>query len=161
MSDPTGAPPPGSDAANVNELLDAARVPLAVSVAAAALAGAGLIVGLVGLQNLTLVTWLGNYVAMPWTLLVAGAAALFVASKLMHARRGSLAAGLAVSIVLAVGSVVFLVLASAAGLFTPLAVLGIVGGIAAVVLVAVAIPPFRRLAALRRRLRDAGFDVDL
>jgi hypothetical protein len=99
------------DSADVNALLDAAHVPFAVSGAAASLAGAGLVVALLGAQNLTLVTWVGRYALAPWALLVVGATSIVVASKLMHARRWTL---------------------------VPMLV-----------------------TATRRRLRDAGFDLDL
>jgi hypothetical protein len=161
MNDAPTAAPASSDASEVNLLLDAARIPFAVSAAAVALAAAGFVVALVGVQNLALVTWRGAYAAFPWVLLVAGIAGIAVAAKLMHARRWSLAAGLAVAIVLALASVGFFALASLAGVFSPLAFVAIAGGVTAVVLVALAIGPFRRLAAVRRRLRESGFDLDL
>jgi hypothetical protein len=40
-------------------------------------------------------------------------------------------------------------------------VIGVVGGVTAIVFCALAVGPFRRVAATRRRLRDAGFDLDL
>lgn len=161
---PAAASPPApdsADSADVNALLDAARVPLAVSGAAAALAGGGLVVALIGAQNLTLVNWIGLYALVPWALLVIGAAAIFVATKLMHARGWTLVPAVALAILLAFGSIGFFVLSSAAGLFTPLSLLGIGGGVAAVVFVALAIKPLRRVAATRRRLRAVGFDLDL
>lgn len=162
MNDPTTASTSAAgDHSEVNALLDAARIPFAISAAAVALAAAGLIVGLLGLQNVTLVSWIGAYATLPWLLVTVGAAGIGVAARLMHARRWSLAAGLAVAITLALGSIVFFVVASLAGVFTPLSVLGIGGGITAIVLVALAVRPFRRLLAIRRRLRAAGFDLDL
>ncbi|HEY2743056.1 MAG TPA: hypothetical protein VGL86_00475 [Polyangia bacterium] len=160
MSAASPSPPPTDDA-DVNALLDAARVPLSVSGAAAALAAGGLVVGLLGAQNLTIVTWVGAYALVPWALLAVGAAAVFVAAKLMHARRWTLVPALALSILLALGAIGFFVLSSAAGVFTPLSLLGIAGGVCAIVFSAIAIGPFRRIAATRRRLRDAGFDLDL
>ena len=160
----TPAAPRGADAtddADVNALLDAAHVPLAVSGAAAALAGAGLVVALLGAQNLTLVSWVGAYALVPWALLVTGAAAIAVAAKLMHARRWTLVPAFALAIVLTLGSIGFFAVSSAAGLFTPLSLLGVGGGVTAIVFVALAVRPFRRVAATRRRLRDAGFDLDL
>ena len=38
---------------------------------------------------------------------------------------------------------------------------GFLGGVCAIVFTAIAIGPFRRVAATRRRLREAGFDLDL
>ena len=150
-----------ADSSDVNALLDAAHVPLAVSAAAAALAGGGLVVALLGAQNLTLVTWVGTWAFVPWALVVAGATAIFVAAKLMHARRWTLAPALGLSILLALGSIGFFALSSLSGLFTPLSLIGVGGGVTAIVFCALAVGPFRRVAATRRRLRDAGFDLDL
>jgi len=153
--------PPADDRSDVNALLDAAHVPLAVSAAAAALAGGGLVVALLGAQNLTLVSWVGGYALVPWALVVVGVAAIAVAAKLMHARRWTLVPALALAILLALGAIAFFVLSSTAGLFTPLGLIGIGGGVTAIVFCALAIKPFRRVAETRRRLRDAGFDLDL
>ncbi len=149
------------DHSDVNALLDAAHVPLAVSAAAAALAGAGLVVALLGAQNLTLVTWVGRWALLPWLLVVVGAGAIFVAAKLMHARRWTLAPALGLAVALALASIGFFVISSAAGLFTPLSIIGVGGGVTAIVFCALAVKPFRRVVATRRRLRDAGFDLDL
>ena len=92
---------PDSADADVNALLDAARVPLSVSAAAAALALGGLMVGLVGAQNLTLVTWVGIWATVPWAMLAVGVASVAVASKLMHARGWTLVPAMALSILLA------------------------------------------------------------
>ena len=156
---PNAPTAPAAD--DVNALLDAAHVPLAVSAASAALAGAGVAVALLGAQNLTLVSWYGAYALFPWSLIAAGAGAIFVASKLMHARRWTLWPAFALAVVLTLGSIGFFVMSSLAGLFTPLSVIGIGGGVAAIVFAALAIKPFRRVATTRRRLRDAGFDLDL
>jgi hypothetical protein len=149
------------DSADVNALLDAAHVPVAVSAAAASLAGAGLVVALLGAQNLTLVTWVGRYALVPWALVIVGAASIAVAAKLMHARRWTLVPMLVLSVLLTLGSIGFFALSSAAGVFTPLTLIGVGGGVTAIVFAALAITPFRRVAATRRRLRDAGFDLDL
>jgi hypothetical protein len=149
------------DSADVNALLDAAHVPFAVSAAAASLAGAGLVVALLGAQNLTLVTWVGRYALVPWALVVVGVASIAVAAKLMHARRWTLVPMLVLSVLLTLGSIGFFALSSVAGLFTPLTIAGVGGGVTAIVFAALAVAPFRRVATTRRRLRDAGFDLDL
>ena len=159
---PNPAPTRGpDDSADVNALLDAAHVPLAVSAAAAALAGAGLCVALMGAQNLTLISWVGGYAVVPWLLVAAGAGAIFVAAKLMHARRWTLWPAFALAVALTLGSLAFFALSSMAGLFSPLTILGVGGGVTAIVFVTLAIRPFGRVSATRRRLRDAGFDLDL
>jgi len=156
---PAASPP--TDDADVNALIDAAHVPLAVSAAAASLAGAGLVVALLGAQNLTLVTWVGSYALAPWALLAVGAASILVAAKLMHARGRTLVPMLALSVLLTLGSIGFFALSSAAGVFTPLTLIGVGGGVTAIVFAALAVAPLRRVTATRRRLRDAGFDLDL
>lgn len=149
------------DNSDVNALLDAARVPLVVSGAAAALAGAGLVVALLGVQNVTLVSWIGVYAMLPWTLVVLGAAGIFVAAKLMHARGWTLVPAFALAILMTAGAIGFFVVASMSSVFTPLSVIAVGGAITAIVFCALAVKPFRRVAATRRRLRDAGFDLDL
>src|SRR4051812_13766568 len=152
MSTPAPKQDSADDTADVNALLDAAHVPFAVSAAAASLAGAGLVVGLLGVQNVTLVNWIGLYATMPWALVAIGAASIFVAAKLMHARRWTLVPALALSMLLTIGSIGFFVVASMAAVFTPLSLIGIGGGVTAIVFSALAVKPFRRVAATRRRL---------
>src|SRR5262249_38648335 len=146
--------PSGTD--DVNALLDAAHVPLAVSAAAAALAGAGLAVALMGVQNVTLIHWVEGYAVVPWLLVALGARALSVAAKLMHARRWTLWPAFVPAVLLPLGSLAFFALSSMSGLFSPLTILGVGGGVTAIVFVSLAIKPFGRVAATRRRLRDAG-----
>jgi hypothetical protein len=158
---PTPAAPPPTDDADVNLLLEAAHVPLSVSAAAAALAAGGVVVGLLGAQNLTLVTWIGIYALVPWLLLALGAAAIVVAAKLMHARRWTLVPALALSALMALGAIGFFVISSLSGVFSPLGLIAIAGGVVAIVFTALAIGPFRRVTATRRRLKQAGYDLDL
>lgn len=146
---------------DVNALLDQAHIPASVKTAAAALALTGLACGMLGLQNLTLVQWLGVWKLPPLVLLVAGAAALVVGAKLMHARGWSLGAALATAGVLSLGCVAFLILSVMSGVFSSIAVLAACGAIVALVLTAVAAGPFRALQATRRKLKDAGYDLNL
>jgi hypothetical protein len=146
---------------DVNALLDAAHVPISVSAAAGALAGAGLIVALVGVQNVTLVRWVGIWALVPWSLVALGAGSVGVAAKLMRARGWTLPLGLGLAITLTLASIGFLVLAFVSGAFSPLTILAAGGGIAAIVLTTLALGPFRQVAAARRRLREAGYDLDL
>lgn len=145
----------------VNELLDEARVPLAIKAASIALAAAGLLVGLLGLQNLTLLHWAGAYAFIPASLLLFGVIAIGVAAKLVRARSWSLMAALASAALLALGATGFFMLSTMSGVFTLLAVLGVGAGITALVMTVLAIGPFRRLLATRARLREAGYDLDL
>jgi hypothetical protein len=145
----------------VNALLDAARIPLSITAASIALAGAGLVVALVGLQNMTLIRWAGTWKVLPYALLIVGAAGIAVGAKLVRARGWSLSAALVVSSLLALGATFFFMLASMSGLFTLLALIGLGAGITALVMTVLAVGPFRRLRATRVKLRDAGFDLDL
>ena len=154
MSDAAAAP-------DVNALLDRARIPVAVKGAAIANAGAGLVVALLGVQNLTLVHWLGAWLVLPLALVAVGAAGIVVGAQLVRGRRWTLTAGLAMTALLALGSLGFFVVGELAGVFSFLSVFGFGGGIAAFVLTLLAVKPFRALMDTRARLRDAGFDLDL
>jgi hypothetical protein len=156
MSDATS-----SDSDVVNSLLDAARMPTAISASAIALAASGLVTALVGVQNLTLVTWIGNYYFLPLSLVAVGVGAIFVAAKFYRARAWALVAAMVAALALTLGSIGFVVVATMSGVFSPLAIFAVGGAVAAIVLTALAIAPFRRLRATRRRLRDHGFDLDL
>ena len=146
---------------DVNALFDEARVPSSVKGAAAAVAGAGLAVALMGVQNLLLVHWLGVWMLIPFVLLALGSAGVAVGAKLLHARRWSLKAGLAASIVLISTSLGFLVLGFLSGVFSMFSLLGLGAGVAALVLTILAMEPFARLMTTRGKLKQAGFDLDL
>jgi hypothetical protein len=155
------AQPAGSDDAHVNALLDEARIPPLVKAAAIALAAAGLTVALLGVQNLTLVRWLGPWILLPLALVAAGALAIAVAAKLVRGRRWTVRAALATAGLLIVGTLGFFVVGVLAGVYSLLCMLGFGGGVAALVLSILAVKPFQRLMATRAQLRDAGFDLDL
>ncbi|HUS68387.1 MAG TPA: hypothetical protein VMZ28_27825 [Kofleriaceae bacterium] len=146
---------------DVNALLDEARIPMAVKAASVALAAAGLVVALLGVQNLTLVRWSGSYVFVPVALLVFGAIGIGVAAKLVRGRAWSLPAAIATAASLTLSAVGFFVLSAMAGLFTALSVLSAGAAVTALVLTLIAVGPFRQLVDTRRRLREAGYDLDL
>jgi hypothetical protein len=148
------------DKNDVNQLLEAAKVPGLVLAAAIALAGSSVMVGLVGLQNVLLVSWRGAYAALPYTLLALAAFGLVVASKQHRGRAWSLSAGLALAIVLTVAMLGSAGLSLASGVFSLLGMLAVPCTIAAIVIQAIALRPFAELVATRRRLRQSGFDLD-
>jgi hypothetical protein len=152
--------PQGNDA-ELNLLLDAIRVPFIVEAAAVALASTGLLVLLVGVQNLTLVTWLGALWLVPAALALVGVAGLAVAAKLHRARSWSLAVGLGLATLSTLSSVGFIVLSLSAGMFAPLTLLALAASIVAIVLCAIALKPFGQLMITRRKLRETGLDVDV
>src|SRR5262249_27247582 len=153
--------PAGAADAHVNALLDEARIPVLVKAAADALAGAGLTVALLGVQNLTLVHWLGAWILLPLGLVAAGALGIGVGTKLVRGRRWSLAAALAMAGALIASTLGFFIVGVLAGVYSLLCMFGFGGGVAALVLAILAVPPFRRLMVTRAKLRDAGFDLDL
>jgi hypothetical protein len=143
------------------QLLRAARVPSVVVAAAIALAASGLLIALVGVQNLSLVTWRGSWVAFPYALLAVGVLSIFVAAKLHRARAWSLPVGLALAIVQTLATAGFFLLSFGSGLLSLLGALAVPGALVALTLTSIAWRPFRELIALRRELRRAGFDLDL
>jgi CHASE2 domain-containing sensor protein len=145
---------------DVNALLDEARVPTGVKVAAGALAAAAVLTALVGLQNVTLIQWRGWMMAVPLLLLVVGVAAGLVAAKLARGRGWSLAAGIALGGALVVSTTGFLILSFLSGVFALLAILAVAASIAAVILQLVSVETFRHVAETRRRLRETGYDLD-
>jgi hypothetical protein len=152
---------PGHADAHVNALLDEARIPTLVKAAAIALAGAGLTVALLGVQNLALVHWQWPWMLLPLLLLVAGVVGIGVAAKLVRARRWTAPAALAMSGLLIAGTLGFFVVGTLAGLFSPLCLVGFAGAVTALVLAILAVKPFQRLMVTRAKLRQAGYDLDL
>jgi hypothetical protein len=146
---------------DVNVLLEAARVPRVVIAGAISLAGCGLFVALVGLQNLWLVNWLGVYRFIPYVLLAIGATAVFVAAKQHRARAWALGGGMALGVLLTLTTIVFFAFSFLSGVFSLLGMVTVPAAIATLVIQAVAMRPFRQLVDVRRRLRQSGFDLDL
>jgi hypothetical protein len=146
---------------DVNALLDEAAVPFLVKAAAVSLGAAGLLVALVGVQNVTLITWRGSWAFVPWGLVALGAAGIFVAAKLVRGRAWTLGAAVATSILLTLAAVGFFALAVSSGLFASLHILAAGAAVTALVFTVLAIAPFRRLVGVRRQLRTAGYDLDL
>jgi FtsH-binding integral membrane protein len=153
-------PSSGSDP-SVDALLDRARIPTTIKAAAITLALAGLMCAIWGVQNVTLVRWVGLYAVGPWALMVLGAAGIGVSAKLVRARRWALGAGIASAVALLVTSLVFFILSGLSGVYTMLSVMGAAASISAVIFTVLAAGPFRELMETRRRLRDAGYDLDL
>jgi hypothetical protein len=155
MSDATPESP------DVNALLDEARIPFMLKAASIAIAGAGLTMLLNGVQNLTLVHWVGSFSTVPMVLVAIGVVAIGVAAKFVRARAWALPAGIAIAAVLALAGAGFFILSTRSGLFTMFAILGVGTTWTALVLTLLAIGPYRRLMVTRRKLRDAGYDLNL
>ncbi len=149
-----------SDSPEVNALLDEGRVPAAVKIAAVALAGAAVLVTLTGLQTMVLIRWQGLQFIVPLILLAGGIGSGLVASSLVKGRAWTLAWGLVASSALAFITFTYFVIGLMSGLVTLLGFLGLGGATASLVLLAIAVGPFRKLIEVRRKLRAAGYDLD-
>jgi len=146
---------------DVNALLDEAAIPFLVKAAAVSVGAAGLLVALVGVQNVTLIKWQGTWAILPWGLVALGAGAIFVAAKLQRGRAWTLAAAPTASILLTVAAAGFFALAVSSGVFASLHILAACAAICALVFSVLAIAPFKKLIGIRRQLRTAGYDLDL
>lgn len=152
----TAAPSP-----DVNALLDEAVVPVPVKLGAAALAIGAVLVAAYGLQNLVLVRWGGAAGLVPYALMALGIAAGLIAAKVVKLRPWALPASLAIAGVLSLGTTVWLILSFSSGVYSMLGVAAAGAVIVALVLLAIAAAPYRRVVATRTRLRAAGCDLDL
>jgi hypothetical protein len=146
--------------ADPDELMKAALVPPMVVTASIGLALSCAAVGLVGLQNVTLVQWRFPWMAIPWTLVAVAVAGLYVASKLYRGRSWTLPAALAVSILMALGSIGFLVLSIFNGVLSLLGAIAVPTVVVTLVLEGIAWPSFQELTRMRKKMREAGFDLD-
>jgi hypothetical protein len=146
---------------DVNALLDEAAIPFLVKAAAISLGAAGLLIALVGVQNVTLITWYGAWAFLPWVLVALGSFGIFVAAKLVRGRKWTLAAALAASILLTVAGAGFFALAVSSGLFASLHIFAACAAVTALVFTVLAMAPFRRLMQVRAQLRVEGYDLDL
>src|SRR5262252_4244551 len=103
--------------ADVNVLLDQARIPTAVKGASIALGAGGLLVALVGLQNVVLVHWIGWFALVPIALLAFGVVGIAVAASLVRARAWSLNASLVLAGLLSLGCAGYFAVALVSGVF--------------------------------------------
>jgi len=157
MSDLT----PPADDERISRLLDEARVPGPVKAASISLSLTSLLVIVLAVQNVTLIRWAGDYAIAPWALAGLGVLALIVGAKQWRARSWTRGAGLLLALLLAAGTSGFFIVSVTAGLYTLLSVVVAAATVVALVMQVLAIGAFARLAATRRRLREAGYDLDL
>ncbi len=152
---------PPSNPEDIDALLDQIQVPKEVRAAGAALLLAAAFVGLFALQNLVFVHWFGWYGCVPVALLLPVVAAALAGVGLVRARPWSLRAALASSGLLLVADGAWVILIYRSGIVSPLGIASAGGGALALLFVLAAARPFAKVAAVRRRLREAGYDVDL
>ena len=153
------APPPAPE--SDDDPAAAAGRPALVSAAAVALGVEGLLVALLGLQNLTLVQWHPPYDKLVHGLILLGAVTIgaAVAVSRVGLRRHGLAialAGLLVAVTLA-----WLGWSFWSGVLSPLAVAVVTGAVVALVLLAVSLPHCRRTALARAALEREGIQFNL
>ncbi len=145
---------------DTNALIEQAAPPGEVKAAGGVLAGIGLLVMVVGLQTVLLPTSYWLVVMSAWVMLIAGAGAIYVGLKLWRGREWALTPALVGACFMLVGSGLFCAWSFAHGLFSLLALLAVAGGAVALVFVALAVTPFKRMRKLRATLRQRGIDLD-
>lgn len=148
------------DSAETNALIEQAAPPSEVKAAGGVLAGIGLLVVAVGLQTVLLPSSYWLVVLSAWTMLIAGAGAIYVGLKLWRGRDWTLEPAFIGAGFMLVGSGLFCAWSFAHGLFSLLALLAVAGGAVALVFVALAVAPFKRMRKLRAQLRQRGIDMD-
>ncbi len=153
--------PPTARPEDIDALLDQIGVPKEVRAAGAALLLEAAFVGLFAVQNLAFVRWYGWYGYVPIALLVPVVASAVAGVGLVRARAWSLRAALAAGGVLLAADAAWVVLLYDGGIVSPLGIATVAGGLLAFLFVLSAARPFARVASVRRRLRQAGYDVDL
>jgi len=152
---------PASKAADdTDALIDQAAVPSAVKGGGIGLAGAGLMVLIVGLQaaligNLHAVLKVSGY-----AMLATGIASIVVGMKLARGREWALTPSLGLAAALLLGSGTYFVWSFMHGIVSLLALLAVGGAATAAILVTLAWGPFQRLRLLRQKLRLRGIELD-
>jgi hypothetical protein len=145
----------------IDALLDQIKVPSAVRLAGGILAVEALFVALFAFQSVALITWRGNLWMAPAALFAPALAALVAAVGLTRARQWSLKAALLAGAVLLVADGAWLLLMFSSGVFSLLGIATVGGCLVSLLFAFLAMEPFAQVAAARRKLREAGYDVDL
>ena len=161
---PTAAPPPPGAALDPFEAHQddiALTQPTGMVKAAAILVVvSGLIAALVGIQLLVSVTIVHRLLRLvPYALLVAGFGAGFLGWKTMKTRGWAAIGSAAIGGLLTLGMGYWVLLSTAAGFISLLALLLPPLALIATVFAGLAIGPCRRADAARRRLAEAGVDM--
>jgi hypothetical protein len=140
--------------------LDALVIPSSVKLAGGMLIGAGVCVGIVGLQALGLRTTGFFSLVGPLAVVLSGGC-VFSGWGVVRGRARSATFGLAVGGATALFDLVWVVLAFLNGLISPISMLVLPLAIAATVLIAVAFKEVKRIEGARERLRAQGLDAGL
>jgi hypothetical protein len=140
--------------------LDALVIPSSVKLAGGMLIGAGVCIGIVGLQALGLRTTGFFSLVGPIAIVLSGGC-VFTGWGVVRGRARSAMFGLAVGGVTALFDLVWVVLAFLNGLISPISMLVLPLSITATVLIAVAMKELKRIDGARERLRAQGLDAGL
>lgn len=140
--------------------LDALVIPSSVKLAGGMLIGAGVCIGIVGLQALGLRTTGFFSLVGPLALVLSGGC-VFSGWGVVRGRARSAMFGLAVGGVTALFDLVWVVLAFLNGVISPISLLVLPLAITATVLIAVAFKEVKRIEGARERLRAQGLDAGL
>ena len=140
--------------------LDALVIPSSVKLAGGMLIGAGVCIGIVGLQALGLRTTGFFSLVGPIALVLSGGC-VFTGWGVVRGRARSAMFGLAVGGVTALFDLVWVVMAFLNGLISPISMLVLPLSITATVLIAVAMKELKRIDGARERLRAQGLDAGL
>jgi len=134
---------------------------LVVRAGAGLLAVTGLTVGLVGLQSLLSVRFLGVAQYVPPAQLAVGVMAIVAAIFLGRARLWAAWGGLSLACLMAVGSLGWVIYTFGLGVFSLLALGSCFFGLLCLGVLPLTLGPCRRATAARERLREEGLDLGL
>ena len=140
--------------------LDALVIPSSVKLAGGMLIGAGVCIGIVGLQALGLRTTGFFSLVGPIAIMLSGGC-VFTGWGVVRGRARSAMLGLGVGGATALFDLVWVVLAFLNGLVSPISMLVLPLSITATVLIAVALKAVKRIEGARERLRAQGLDAGL
>ncbi len=144
----------------VNVLLDEIKVPVPVQGAALTLGLQGLLLIALALQHLVFAGGRGIWGIAAVVLVVVGVAAAAIAVKLYRARAWAWGTALGLAVITVLGSGAWFVVMVLAGVISLLALATVGGALVTTLFVAVTGGAFNRVITARRRLREAGWDVD-
>jgi hypothetical protein len=138
-----------------------AMPPVIARLAGGALALAGAVVALTGMQTLMMVTVRGPLAAAPYVLAGLGVPHLLLGAMVFRARAWAALLGMGGSGLLTLSSGAWLVFTVGHGLFSLYALAAPFVSIAALVVVLVGLEPCQRASAARARLRAQGLDLGI
>jgi len=134
---------------------------LVVRLGGGALVLSGVLHLLLGLQSILTVRWLDAMAYGPYALMALGVVAIGVGWKVTLARDWAASAGLALAIVLTLGTAAWTALNFGQGIFSLLSFGTVSVSVVSIVGTALAIDGCRRATAARRRLRAEGLDIGI